>query len=111
MRGKSLGECVAGFYSNIGKSEVLQAEIWGLREGLFMTKKQWFYITEVKCHSEVLVKLLKEDMSDDHPLACIIQDCKNVMRDLRVQQVNHVYREANVCVDHMATRGKGAAMS
>ncbi|KAK6939235.1 Ribonuclease H domain [Dillenia turbinata] len=99
------GIWITGFHVMVGKTDVLMAEIWGLREGLLLAKKCNLRRVEVESDSATLFKLLNGEVKEDHRLAKIIEECQNIMQEIDAQGIAHICREGNQCADILANKG------
>ncbi|KAK6929582.1 Ribonuclease H domain [Dillenia turbinata] len=68
-----------------------------------MAKRWGFTDLDIEVDSAISVNLL-ESNSEEHPLRFILLECRELMSCLSARQVCHIFRDANVCVDHLASR-------
>ena len=54
---------------------------------------------------DAIDRITKEEEGDNHPCRALIQDCKNLIKEV-APRVQHVLREANRCADKLAQLGK-----
>ncbi|KAK6921878.1 Ribonuclease H domain [Dillenia turbinata] len=59
------GSWMVGFYSRIGLSDILAAELWGVWEGLNLARDRGLRKIELEFDSESLVKLLSEGVDKE----------------------------------------------
>lgn len=98
------GRWPEGFAGFIGNATILKAELWGVREAMCLIKSKGWTYAIVEVDSTNIVDLLKGGDFEDHPLRTLVQDCKNIMDELKLS-VNHTLREGNRCADAMAKLG------
>ncbi|KAK2665244.1 hypothetical protein Ddye_003818 [Dipteronia dyeriana] len=97
---------LGGFALNIGIGSVVEAELWGIFEGLKIAWKAGYKKIIMESDSKNVVMLLSSPLSLNHPLFHFIQDSILLMeKDWRCY-MQHVYRECNrvangmVCLNH-----------
>ena len=98
---------VRGFVLHKGVGSVLEAECWGLYEGLDMAWKTGHRQVIVETDSLCLVQLLAQELPVNHPLFSIIQGCSELISADWCCVVKHVYREGNRLADSLARLGHG----
>ncbi|KAK0586152.1 hypothetical protein LWI29_001888 [Acer saccharum] len=86
---------LGGFAINKGRGSVLEAELWGIFEGLKIAWKAGYKKMLVESDSQSAVLLLNEKTSLNHPLFSIIQACKALMNKDWSCYIVHTYRESN----------------
>lgn len=47
----------------------------------------------------------KHQSSTTHPLSALLNDCRCLMKWLKVDRISHIYQEANRCADALAKLG------
>ncbi|KAL5791917.1 hypothetical protein ACOSP7_000511 [Xanthoceras sorbifolium] len=97
---------LGGFSLNRGVGNVLDAEFWGLLEGLSLTWKAGFRKILVESDSLILVELLGKDDIENHPLFTIISSCKLLLNKDWDCRVKHMFRECNRLANDLASIGK-----
>ncbi|KAL5844206.1 hypothetical protein ACOSQ4_010164 [Xanthoceras sorbifolium] len=103
---RDANSCWLGGYSlNRGMGNVLDAEFWGLFEGLSYAWKAGFRNVLIESDFKSLVELLGKDEISNHPLLSIILRCKKMMNNDWNCHVRHVYRECNRLANDMAYLG------
>ena len=96
---------IAGFALNRGVGSVLEAEIWGIFEGLKLAWSTGFRKVMVESDSQAAVLLLKSDISHHHPLYSIVHACTKIMANDWSCSIHHIYRESNRAADFLANLG------
>ncbi|KAL9457054.1 hypothetical protein AB3S75_006148 [Citrus x aurantiifolia] len=92
-----------GFCINLGACSVLTAEIWGLYHGLCMAWQRGFRRIWVEVDSKSVTQILENPttpVNEHHSLILAIREL--LSRDWIVR-VNHIYREANIVADFLAS--------
>ncbi|KAH9750277.1 putative ribonuclease H protein [Citrus sinensis] len=92
-----------GFCVNLGACSVLTAEIWGLYHGLCMAWQRGFQRIWVEVDSKSVTQILENPttpVNEHHSLILAIREL--LSRDWIVG-VNHIYREANIAADFLAS--------
>ncbi|KAK0586151.1 hypothetical protein LWI29_001876 [Acer saccharum] len=96
---------IGGFALNRGTGSILEAELWGIFEGLQFLWKAGFKKVVVESDSQIAVGLLTNSTHACHPLFSIIQSCKGLMSNKWCCIIRHVYREGNRVADGIAKLG------
>ncbi|XP_016648950.1 PREDICTED: putative ribonuclease H protein At1g65750 [Prunus mume] len=100
----SSGDWISGFAVNLGKGQILEAEIWGLFFGLKLAVDKEIDNLVVEMDSAIAVQLIqKQGLTDVHPLAALVASCWELMHMINCCSVYHVYREKNCVADCLAT--------
>ncbi|KAK1576670.1 hypothetical protein Q3G72_015680 [Acer saccharum] len=96
-----------GFLYYIGRGNVLEAELWGLFEGLTLAWSSGSQNVLVETDSLCMVQLLAKDIPVNHLMFSMASGCSALINlDWRCL-VSHVYRERNKVVDGLARLGHG----
>ncbi|XP_021827477.1 uncharacterized protein LOC110768097 [Prunus avium] len=99
----SLGDWVSGFAVNLGKGQILEAEVWGLFFGLQIAIAKGIRRLSVEMDAATAVLLVQQHSRlGSHPLASLIARCCAMVRQIGVCYVSHIYRERNAVVDCLA---------
>ncbi|CAL9008460.1 unnamed protein product [Prunus brigantina] len=99
----SVGDWITGFTANLGKGQILDAEIWGLFFGLKLAAERGISNLTVEMDSATAVQLTQRSgSSSSHPLAGVISDCRKFIDQLGNCGAYHVYREQNCVADSLA---------
>ncbi|KAL5822912.1 hypothetical protein ACOSQ3_020836 [Xanthoceras sorbifolium] len=97
---------LGGFAVNKGRGSVLEAEIWGIFEGIKLVWEASYKKVVIELDSKSAVELLLSDFSEDHPLFTLLINCRNLIRGCWVRVVQHVFRESNRVADNLANLGQ-----
>ena len=62
----------------------------------------------MECDTLSIVSAVNSEVGEDHPWRNLIFDCKELLQELGVSKVDHVFKEANHCADKPAKMGQGA---
>ncbi|MBA0671719.1 hypothetical protein Goklo_007385 [Gossypium klotzschianum] len=100
--GNDKGDWVVGFSRKIGRTDSLQAKLWGIREGLQLTISLNIRSLTVELDAMMVVHLLKMPLDDIHLLSTLMRDCLLLIVEMGVMQIQHIFRESNKCVNHLA---------
>ncbi|KAH1073682.1 hypothetical protein J1N35_026010 [Gossypium stocksii] len=83
-------------------TDSLQAKLWGIREGLQLAKSLNILSLTVELDAMMVVHLLKMPLEDIHLLSTLVRDCLLLIVEMGVMQIQHIFRESNKCVNHLA---------
>ena len=98
------GDWVKGYSRSIGYSTSVLAEWWALRDGLILAIQLGINQLEVELDAKVIVELLNGAKCPNQSYSPLLNDCRSLIARLVQFWVEHVYREANQCVDFLAKR-------
>ncbi|CAL9021386.1 unnamed protein product [Prunus brigantina] len=101
----SNGAWICGFSANIGIGNIYEAELWSLFRGLHMAWDKGIRSLDIECDSLSVVSLIAQACNHAHPLFCLIEDCKLLLKRNWRCNVSHIYREQNRAADHLANLG------
>ncbi|KAL5736493.1 hypothetical protein ACOSQ2_031281 [Xanthoceras sorbifolium] len=96
---------LGGFTINKGSGSILEAELWGLLEGLKFAWKSGFRAVLVESDSKDVIDLISADANSSHPNFSIIQAYRDMLFANWVCSISHVFREGNRVTDGMAKLG------
>ncbi|KAK0586532.1 hypothetical protein LWI29_008529 [Acer saccharum] len=94
-----------GFAMKIGTGSVLEAELWGILEGLNLVWQRGFRRVIVESDSKIAVDLLNNPAPTLHPLLSIIQACQSFFEYDWSCFILYVFRESNRVADRLASLG------
>ena len=94
-----------GFSLRKGSGSVLEAELWGMFEGLSMAWNSGHRNIIVETDSLSIVQLLAKTPDPLHPLFSIIQSCNKLIYADWNCNVVHAFREGNNLADGLARMG------
>ncbi|XP_034211169.1 uncharacterized protein LOC117624139 [Prunus dulcis] len=98
-----LGNWIGGFAVNLGKGQILEAELWGLFFGLKLAITRGIMDIIVEMDSVNAVNLiLSNDLNICHPMAGLVSSCKRLLRQIPKCFLHHIYREKNAVADRLA---------
>ncbi|KAL5780992.1 hypothetical protein ACOSP7_006021 [Xanthoceras sorbifolium] len=106
----SNGQWIGGFISNKGIGNVLEAELWGMAEGLIYAWQARFKLVIIEIDCKHIVELLGQEIKRCHPLFNLLHKCKSLIQGDWICRVTHVYREVNMLADWMAKLGLQQAL-
>ncbi|CAL2242056.1 unnamed protein product [Prunus armeniaca] len=97
------GNWTGGFAINLGKGQILEAEIWGLFFGQKLAVQKGINNLIVEMDSATAVLLFQNsNILGLHPLATLLSSCWELMHQIDKCVVKHVYREKNMIADCLA---------
>ena len=96
------GKWIQGFTHNIGMGDIIQAEIWGVFNGLKLALDLQIKNLVVECDSTTAILLINGRDHDLHPFGTLITNCQWLMEKFDHCMLYHIYRERNVVADSLA---------
>ncbi|OMO81979.1 hypothetical protein CCACVL1_12120 [Corchorus capsularis] len=100
------GNWIVGYARNIGDATSLQAEFWGLRDGLRLAFTKGIQNLDVNVDASLVINLIENADISIHPLGNIISDCRSLMQNFHNVKISHCYREGNMAADALANKGR-----
>ena len=101
----SQGNWIKGFSRSIGFTTSVMAELWVLRNGLYLAIQLGINFLEVELDAKVIVDMLNNTDCSNRKHSPLLHDCKSLLSRLTQARVVHIFGEANKCVDFLARRG------
>jgi ribonuclease HI len=104
----SNGKWIHGFAHNLGITNSLAAELWGLRDGLLLARNLNITKLIIEIDAKSVVDLLHNahtNQISSHPYSALINDCRCLMLDFETATIHHAHRESNYCADILAKEG------
>ncbi|KAK2634118.1 hypothetical protein Ddye_028910 [Dipteronia dyeriana] len=98
-------EWLGGFALNKSMGSIIEAELWGIYEGLKIIWKAGFRNVTIELDSQTVVFLLSNNSPMNHLLFSLIQECRSLMNNDWRCIIHHVYRESNRVADCLAIMG------
>ena len=85
-------------------------ELWALRNGLLLARDMGLnnLIIELDALSVVLLMI---NNTPNLTLEPLLNDCRNLVREIPNKQITHIFREANQCANAMAKLGASCTTS
>lgn len=99
------GEWLRAFSCNLGHTNNMVAELWGLRDGLHQAISLCIDMLEVEVDSKAIVELINNSAPNDFIFSSLIYDCRLLLGSFRASRLYHVYQEANKLADCLARTG------
>ncbi|KAK3221065.1 hypothetical protein Dsin_015035 [Dipteronia sinensis] len=93
---------LSGFAMNKGVGSALEAEMWGIFEGMSIAWKTGYKKLVIETDSMSAVHLLNATLPQNHHLFSIAQACRNLMEEDWSCTICHGYRESNRVADSLA---------
>lgn len=94
-----------GFARKIGPINSFIAELWALRDGLFLCLQAQVQALIVEMDAKVLVDALTNQNNSNVIISSLMDDCRQLAAQIPQVRYRHVYREVNRCADHLAKLG------
>ena len=98
-------EWIHGFVLNKWLGTALEAELWGMFEGLRLVWQLGFKKIVVETDALHVVQLLCTDNFTNHPNFSLIKSCTELVNGDWSCVVHHIYREGNALADGLAKMG------
>ena len=89
------GNWIRGFSRSMGTCSSLMAELWALKDGLYLAKELGFSSIYIEVDAELIVGLLFNPSCVNLVMEPLLFDCRNLLQDFTNPVVQHVFREAN----------------
>lgn len=97
---------IYGFAQQIGHAYSVMIELWAIRDGLSLDISMDFPRVCVELYVLLVVSYLV-NLSKFHPyLMTLVHDYRLLLQAIPNSHVSHIFREANKCVDAMASLGR-----
>ncbi|KAL6135732.1 hypothetical protein ACLB2K_067958 [Fragaria x ananassa] len=96
------GAWIDGFQINLGVSDVLNVEAWGLFYGLKLVVKLQISNLEVESDSAILVNLMQSYNLALRPLGSLLDGCCKLMSRTENAKLSHISREFSMTADVLA---------
>lgn len=96
---------VKGYARAIGITTSVAAELWALRDGIYLCIALNVPAVEIELDAKVVADLVS---SNSNILCCtdvIVSDCKEGLKKIPLVRIKHCFREANNCADALPHRG------
>ena len=101
----SNGRWIRGFAKAMVVSSSLAAEMWALREGLILCLDVQTQAVEIELDATAAISFLSGNSNTNGDLFGLVDDCKDLLKQLPQVRMLHCYREANACADTLARLG------
>ena len=101
----SHGEWISGFSRHIGTTNSFVAELWGLRDGLFMCSNLNIPFLIVEMDAKSIVEIFCKSGYVNDVISPILDDCRMLITKLQQVQFRHCFRQSNQCADALARLG------
>ena len=101
----SNGLWIRGFAKAMVVSSSLAAEMWAVREGLTLCLELQTQAVEIELDAAAAINLLSGNSNTNGDLSGLVDDCRDLLKQLPHARMLHCYREANACADALARMG------
>ncbi|MBA0770722.1 hypothetical protein Gotri_019321, partial [Gossypium trilobum] len=95
------GEWIIGFARHLGNCIVLQAELWGILDGLNLILDRRFKKILIKIDSLEALNAIMEDTSGNSNSA-IVKRIHQTLKRVKQWEIQHIPREDNLIADSLA---------
>lgn len=86
-----------------GKGQILEAELWGLFLDLKLALDKGVSRIVIELDSALAVILIEQmDSYCFHPLAALLYNCCDFLRQFETYKIHHIFREKNCLADCLA---------
>ena len=99
------GSWVKGYMRHIGFTSNIVAEFWALKDGLMLASQLDITQLLVELDAKVVVDLILSSKSSTNSFSALLNDCRYLLCQFNQVRINHDYREANRCTNHLAKGG------
>ena len=93
---------MVGFTRKLGNVNNFTAEIGALWDGLMLSHQMKLPAIIIELDAKALVDALKNPRYSNSVISPLFDDCKYLISQIPQVHINHVFREANKCVDRLA---------
>ena len=94
-----------GFARAIGFTSSIAAKLWAIRDGLTRCCNVSLEAVEVEIDASATVSLVSQATHTNGELSSLIDDCRNLMKNIPQVRLKHCFREANRCTNALAKFG------
>ncbi|KAK9999502.1 hypothetical protein SO802_019105 [Lithocarpus litseifolius] len=99
------GRWIVGFARKIGITSSFLAELWALRDGLSLCVSRNFAAVEIELDAKSIVDAMVNQEYSNILASSLMDDCRNLAKQIPRIRVKHCFREANRCADALARMG------
>lgn len=99
------GSWIQAFSKKIGITSSFLAELWALRDELFMCLNLGVNALEVELDAKVVSDLMNHYRHRNAVNSSLVADYRHLISQIPQVKVSHCYREANYCADGLARLG------
>lgn len=103
---------IRGFYCNIGITNSLAVELWGLRDGLTLARKVNICKLIIEIDAKLVVDLINSVdylITLSHPYSALIADCRLLIQSFEQACLLHIHHEGSFCID-LLTKAQNNAL-
>ena len=99
------GSWVLSFARKFGPVNSFLAELWSLRDGLFLCVQAQVQALIVEMDAKALVDAFLDQTNSNAVASPLMEDCRQLASQINRVSFRHVYREANMCANQLAKLG------
>ncbi len=104
----SNGNLIRGFSHNLGITNSLATELWGLQDRLLLTCDLNVSKLIIEINAKAVVDLINPvnvNTTTSHPYSALINDCRYLILSFNEVKIQHAHYESNFCADLLAKEG------
>ena len=99
------GKWIKGYMRHIDVATSIIAEFWALRDGLMLASQLGITQLLVELDAKVIVDLVLSTKPSNNSYFSLLNDCRYLIRQFHWIKTSHVFREVNMCTNHLAKGG------
>ena len=99
------GNWVIGYTRRIRSANSFIAELWALRDGLFLCLQAHIQVMIIEMDAKAIVDAFSHQKNSKSIISSLMDDCRQLVSQIPQSRFRHVYREVNRCADCMAKLG------
>lgn len=99
------GNWVIGYARKIGSANSFQAELWTLRDVLFMCLQPHSQAVIIEMDAKAIIDAFSHQNNSNSIISSLIDDCRQLVTQIPQSRFRHVYSKANKCADYLAKLG------
>ena len=99
-----IGEWVRGYARAIGCATSVAAKLWALRDGIRLCISLKILALVIELDAKLVIDLSKKDVENLNGISVLVADCREGLKKIPLDRIQHYYREANKCADALARR-------
>ena len=96
---------VVGYARKIGSANSFLAELWALRDGLFLCLQAHIQAVIIEMDAKGIVDAFSHQKNANPIISSLMDDCRQLVSQILQSRFRHVYREVNRSADCMAKLG------
>ena len=93
-----------GYARAIGCATSVAAKLWALRDGIRLCISLKILALVIELDAKLVIDLSKKDMENLNGISVLVADCREGLKKIPLDRIQHYYREPNKCADALARR-------